>query len=69
MHMLTANILKNRFMSDVFKLPTASSYTNQVWAANSTLVLTVFPGMTIMAQVANTGNYNFLPQNTGKYGF
>ena len=31
--------------------------------------LPVCPGMANKAQVANTGKYNFLPQNTGKYEF
>ena len=31
--------------------------------------LPVFPGMANKAKVANTGKYNFLPQNIGKYDF
>ena len=46
----------------------------QGWAENSTpgiyrWNLPVFTGMANKAQVANTGKYNFLPRNTGKYEF
>ena len=44
------------------------------WAENSTpgiyqWNLPFFPGMANKAKVANTGKYNFLPRNIGKYDF